>query len=131
LTVKGAPNVLISQYAAYIDRDRDRKSLNPIASTSIGRIKDKWSSQGKHVILLAHKVVRTRDICFKPTSTHFKNKLIKHAKSGLTLVGIVGIIDPPYDDIPFIIRTLRGAGIRVMMVRTIRYVIRVIGILID
>jgi hypothetical protein len=44
---------------------------------------------------------------------------MEHAKTGLTLVGIVGIVDPPRDDIPFVVRTLRSAGIRVMMVTTV------------
>jgi sodium/potassium-transporting ATPase subunit alpha len=119
LTIKGAPDVLISRCDSYIDRDGDRKVLDPIASTSIVRTKDHWSSQGKRVILLARKVVRRQDIRSEPTSIHFENEIMEHAKTGLTLVGIVGIVDPPRDDIPFVVRTLRSAGIRVMMVTTV------------
>jgi sodium/potassium-transporting ATPase subunit alpha len=41
---------------------------------------------------------------------------MRHARSDLTLVGIVGIVDPPRDEIPSVVSTLRGAGIRIFMV---------------
>lgn len=41
---------------------------------------------------------------------------MRHAKSGLTLVGLVAIVDPPRPEIPDVIRTLRGAGVRIFMV---------------
>jgi sodium/potassium-transporting ATPase subunit alpha len=131
LTIKGAPDVLVSQCDTYIDRYGDKKVLEPIASTSIVRTKDQWSSQGKRVILLARKVVRRKNIRSEPTSTHFENELMEHAKTGLTLVGIVGIVDPPRDDIPYVVRTLRGAGIRIFMVRTVPCSMIVKGILSD
>ena len=34
----------------------------------------------------------------------------------LAAVGLVGIVDPPRPEIPEVVRTLRGAGIRVFMV---------------
>ena len=37
-------------------------------------------------------------------------------QSGLTLVGLVGLTDPPRDEIPDVCNTLRGAGIRIFMV---------------
>ena len=39
-----------------------------------------------------------------------------HARSSLILVGLVGIVDPPRDEIPEVVRILRGAGIRIFMV---------------
>lgn len=41
---------------------------------------------------------------------------MKHARTGLTLVGLVAIEDPPRDEIPEVIRILRRAGIRIFMV---------------
>ncbi len=38
------------------------------------------------------------------------------ATEGLTLIGLVGIVDPPRDEIPDVVRTLRRAGIRIFMV---------------
>lgn len=42
--------------------------------------------------------------------------MTEHAKTGLTLVGLVAIVDPPRPEIPDVVSTLRGAGIRIFMV---------------
>lgn len=49
--------------------------------------------------------------------TSLENEMFNQAKSGLTLVGLVGIVDPPRPEIPGVIDTLRTAGIRIFMVR--------------
>ena len=84
---------------------------------NISRTKDQWSSQGKRVILLARKVVRKAEILSGPQTTQFEKEIMGHANSDLTFVGLVGIVDPPRDEIPSVVQTLRGAGIRIFMVR--------------
>ena len=85
----------------------------------IEEIKNNWSSQGKRVILLARKIVCKEQMINSAESSKFENEITHHAKSGLTLVGIVGIVDPPRDEIPSVVSTLRGAGIRIFMVRIV------------
>jgi sodium/potassium-transporting ATPase subunit alpha len=51
----------------------------------------------------------------QPESNGFADEVLASA-TDLTLVGLVGIVDPPRAEIPEVIRTLRGAGIRVFMV---------------
>lgn len=76
--------------------------------------KDKWSSQGRRVILLARKVVSKEQSRF----TDVETEVLDRCKTGLTLVGLVGIVDPPRNEIPQVVRTLRRAGIRIFMVST-------------
>lgn len=78
--------------------------------------KNRWSSQGKRVILLARKVIRQSDIQVDPSHSRYEGELAKLAKKDLTLIGLIGIVDPPRDEIPDVVRTLRGAGIRIFMV---------------
>jgi sodium/potassium-transporting ATPase subunit alpha len=108
--------VLIPKCARFIDRDGSNKALEDDMRADITRIKDQWSSQGKRVILLARKVVQKTDLISDPNTTQFENEVLKHAGSDLTLVGLVGIVDPPRDEIPFVVKTLRAAGIRIFMV---------------
>jgi sodium/potassium-transporting ATPase subunit alpha len=116
LTIKGAPDVLISRCTTFVDRDGSCKALDDQMRTTISLIKDKWSSQGKRVILLARKVVAKADIHSTLKDARFENDVMTYASTGLTFVGILGIVDPPRDDIPTVVRILRGAHIRIFMV---------------
>jgi sodium/potassium-transporting ATPase subunit alpha len=97
----------------------DSKLLDENARVAIEQIKDQWSARGKRVILLARKIITKEQIRSQPTSSRFENEVMEHARSNLTLVGIVGIVDPPRDEIPTVVCTLRGAGIQIFMVNTV------------
>jgi sodium/potassium-transporting ATPase subunit alpha len=116
LIIKGAPDVLISRCSKFVGIDGERMPLDENTRLAIERTKDSWSSQGKRVILLARKVLFKDNIFSLPTSRNFESEVMDHARSGLTLVGLVGIVDPPRDEMPSVIRILRGAGIRIFMV---------------
>jgi sodium/potassium-transporting ATPase subunit alpha len=95
LTIKGAPDVLIDRCESYVHPDGSVFTLDGITRNSIEEIKDTWSSQGMRVILLARRILPQKDIKFSPTSAAFERDTLESAKTGLTLVGLVGIIDPP------------------------------------
>lgn len=102
LTIKGAPDVLITRCSKFTTIDGNTKNLDDSTRAEIEQIKNEWSAQGKRVILLARKTVCKEQMINAPTSSHFEDEVIHHAKSGLTLVGIVGIDDPPRDEIPYV-----------------------------
>jgi sodium/potassium-transporting ATPase subunit alpha len=116
LTIKGAPDILIERCTHTIATDGSVQLLDHKTLGDIKNIKDKWSSEGKRVILLARKVILAKDIMIPPTSREFESEALSHARSGLILVGMVGIVDPPREEIPDVVKTLRGAGIRIFMV---------------
>ena len=76
-------------------------------------IKNDWSAHGKRVILLARKILPAQQSVM---SNDLESRIMESAKTGLTLVGLVSIVDPPRAEVPGNVRTLRGAGIRVFMV---------------
>ncbi len=90
--------------------------LTDEARKQIETTKDQWSARGRRVLLLAHKAISKSAIQSHPSSSAFETEMLTHAKSGLTLVGLVAIVDPPRREIPEVVRTLRGAGIRIFMV---------------
>jgi sodium/potassium-transporting ATPase subunit alpha len=92
------------------------KVLDDTTRAKIEEIKNTWSSQGRRVILLARKVILKEQIRAMASSSQFEDEVSHHARDGLTLVGIVGIVDPPRDEIPSVVSILRGAGIRIFMV---------------
>ena len=116
LTIKGAPDVLIGRCTSYVDYDGVTMPLDEGILKTIEEVKDAWSSEGKRVILLARKVLRSQDIVNDPAANDFETETMEHAGTGLTLVGLIGIVDPPRDEIPEVVRVLRRAGIRIFMV---------------
>lgn len=116
LTIKGAPDVLIGRCTKYTTMEGESKVLDDTTRAKIEEIKNTWSSQGRRVILLARKTIRKKQIQALASSSQFEDEVLHHAREGLTLVGIVGIVDPPRDEIPSVVSILRGAGIRIFMV---------------
>jgi sodium/potassium-transporting ATPase subunit alpha len=107
---------LIGRCTKFTSIEGDTKPLDDTTRATIEDIKNTWSSQGKRVILLARKTVCKEQIITAPDSSKFEEEIMRHAKTDLTLVGVVGIVDPPRDEIPYVVSTLRGAGIRIFMV---------------
>jgi len=116
LTIKGAPEVLLERISSYVSRHGDTLDFDSATRAKFEAIKDDWSSQGRRVLLLARKAISGSSISAAPSSTAFESAMVQQAKSGLTLVGLVGIVDPPRPEIPEVVNTLRGAGIRIFMV---------------
>ena len=116
LTIKGAPDILIERCTQTIGLDGNVQPLNEHVRRKVLEVKDRWSSEGRRVILLARKVLPAADILVHPSSREFESEIMSQAKTGLVLVGLVGIVDPPREEIPDVIKTLRRAGIRIFMV---------------
>lgn len=116
VTIKGAPDILIARCSKYVSIDGDTRPFSDAIRATIEEIKNTWSSQGKRVILLARKTITKEQVVSLPNSSQFEDEVQRHARDGLTFVGIVGIVDPPRDEIPYVVSTLRGAGIRIFMV---------------
>lgn len=90
---------------------------------TVEAIKNEWSVQGRRVLLLAQKVVSNNTLPPPSSIAAFESAVNQEARSGLTLAGLVGIVDPPRPEIPEVVRTLRAAGIRIFMVRPHRLVL--------
>ena len=117
LMIKGAPDILIARCnAIMVDNGKSTRSITAEDRQHIERTKNQWSSQGKRVILLARKKLPEKMHSLSVNSREYEETTMEEATEGLELVGVVAIVDPPRDEIPEVIQTLRGAGIRVFMV---------------
>jgi sodium/potassium-transporting ATPase subunit alpha len=108
--IKGAPDILLPRCDTVLDDKNEAVPLTDAQRLRIEEIKDSWSRQGKRVILLARKPT------VMPFSANHEKEVLVAAREGLTFVGILGIVDPPRDEIPEVVRVLRGASIRIFMV---------------
>lgn len=118
LSVKGAPDILIERCTSILMPDGTVAPLTSDVKSRVLLMKDEWSMNGKRVILLARKLIREPNILPEPGSPDLEAKMMEELQGGLTLVSLLGIVDPPRQEIPEVVKTLHGAGIRVFMVRS-------------
>jgi len=106
LTVKGAPEVLLP-HCSHV--------LNPLGGAPlplsahekdrISAVQENWSRQGQRVILLARRIVRDEwlEKSANRHSEEFANAVDEYMID-LTIVGLVGLIDPLKPDIKHTVR---------------------------
>lgn len=116
LTIKGAPDIIVERCTSYVKEDGTVLPFDADMKATIENIKNTWSSQGKRVILLARKILPGHLAVHSPEHNSFETEVMKQGSHDLTLVGLIGIVDPPRDEIPTVVRVLRRAGIRIFMV---------------
>lgn len=90
--------------------------MTDAAKAKIEEAQAEYSARGRRVVLLAHKTLSRSSLKTSPLSSAFEKEMTDQSKSGLTLVGLVAIQDPPRPEIPGVVQALRGAGIRIFMV---------------
>ncbi|KAL5407068.1 hypothetical protein PMIN03_007394 [Paraphaeosphaeria minitans] len=110
LMIKGAPDIILPYCNSIVGDQGEVLPLTEAQSRRIERIKDDLSRQGKRVILLARKNT------VAPFSSSPEKEVLVAAREGLTFVGLLGIFDPPRDEITSVVNILRNASIRIFMV---------------
>ncbi|CAM1502313.1 Fc.00g042970.m01.CDS01 [Cosmosporella sp. VM-42] len=116
LTMKGAAEILLDRVSSYVGNSGATIPLDDAARKAIQTTKDEWASQGRRVLLLARKAISGSAFSSGMSQLAWESAINNQARTGLTLVGLVGIVDPPRPEIPSVIETLRTAGIRIFMV---------------
>ena len=102
MIVKGAPEQVISM----CDFERHKTGDQTINPTCWHTYTHQLASQGQRVLAL--------DI--KPFNADFSSIVFDDAKSGLILLGLVGLIDPLREEAITAIRACRSGGIRIIMI---------------
>jgi sodium/potassium-transporting ATPase subunit alpha len=115
--MKGAPDVLINRCTSYVSKTGDEHPLDQDMRATFESIKNTYSSQGKRCLLLARKIIKADGFKALPGTSDYETAMLAEAKTGLTLVGLVAIVDPLRREIRDVVHTLRRAGIKIHMVR--------------
>lgn len=119
LMCKGAPDVLLKR-CAYINDPAGGKPL-ALSDTIIARltsVQESWAAKGQRVLLLTKRSISHHLLSDAPAYDHpdFPDYVNMHLNTDLTIIGLVGLVDPPRADIPNTVRIMRAAGIRFFMV---------------
>lgn len=116
LIIKGAPDWILSRCTHFRTALGQTESLTDEDRTYFDNIKDDWSRKAKRVLVMAKKTLPAAVADLPQNSVEFDEEILRQSASGLELIGFVGIVDQMRDEIPAVIRTLRGAGIKIHMV---------------
>lgn len=114
--IKGAPDILLPRCGSLLLPDDSQAALTSAWRENLQQTQIQWAMDGKRVILLASKRVPKSLFPWAPNTAEFADQVASLAATDMRLAGLVGIVDPPRDEIPRVIEILRGAGIRVFMV---------------
>ncbi|KAI9457845.1 calcium ATPase transmembrane domain M-containing protein [Boletus coccyginus] len=113
MLVKGGPDVLFSSCSSVLQCDGTSVPFGANERQRVSAIQNEWSSEGKRVLALCRKPFDGNKLGL-PANT--MEELMYSEMQDLTLVGLVGLRDPPREDVPAAIGTIRRAGVRVFMV---------------
>ena len=102
--VKGAPEVILERCRKILDRGHERELTGDDLNAATMAY-ETMASQGLRTLALARRSL--------PADLSLDEQ---HVERDLTLLGVVGIIDPPRPEVPDAIALARTAGIRVIMV---------------
>ena len=116
--VKGAPEEVLGACSASIQPDGSHAGLSPETRAFWKSRTDMMAARGMRVLAVASRCLKS------PNDARY---------SGLTFLGLLGLHDPPRDDVQHAIAQCRSAGIRVIMLTgdhavTARNIARSVGL---
>ncbi|KAJ1956246.1 hypothetical protein IWQ62_005346, partial [Dispira parvispora] len=115
LLIKGAPDILMEKCKWILNEDGTTRPFDDHTRQAIRDQQELWSSNGQRVLMLCKRVL-SDDNDILPQDPSDAESFASTQANSLCMVGLVGIMDPPREEIPHVIRTCHRAGIRVFMV---------------
>ncbi|CAD6909862.1 unnamed protein product, partial [Tilletia caries] len=116
LLAKGAPDILIKRCVSVLDADGQVLPLNETRLATLENLQAALASQGQRVLLLTRRIVSRAAIDAMGGISSLDDSNTVDLTTELCAVGLVGIFDPPREEIPSVVKTIRGAGSRFFMV---------------
>jgi sodium/potassium-transporting ATPase subunit alpha len=114
MLVKGAPDVLQPHCSSYWSYGSNSiKPFDTVAKAQFSAHQEALSRNGERVILLCQRRITTRE---RLGSNAFADEVQDLATTGLTIIGLLGITDPPRKETASTVAACRRAGIRFFMV---------------
>ena len=114
--LKGAPDKLLIKCNTIMQTNGAETILDDLMKTNIINVQNEWCMNGQRVLLFCKKnILLSEAIKLKSMSSSNVEKYVTDSND-FCLIGMVGLIDPPREGISDVIKTCRGAGIRVLMV---------------
>lgn len=112
--VKGAPDVLLRRCTSWLSFYSGKtEPLDDNARQLLSTIQNRLSRNAERVIMLCQRRYQPKALL---GSNAFADEVTEHAVAELTIIGVLGILDPPRAESAETVATCRRAGIRFFMV---------------
>ncbi|EMD32829.1 hypothetical protein CERSUDRAFT_108626 [Gelatoporia subvermispora B] len=118
MLVKGAPDVLFPACSHALDANGQPHVLDNAMRNQLNALQAEWSGQGQRVLVLCRRSLSSEPlkIDFERGNPNDIEEAMYTEMQNLTLVGLIGIRDPPRPDVKDAVSIIRRAGVRVFMV---------------
>lgn len=114
LLVKGAADILLPDCSQYWSCQSNAvEVLDAAALRKIAQLQETMSRNAERVILLCERTITPMETI---GTNAFKDEIQNNGLEGLTLIGMLGIIDPPRKETAATVAACRRAGARFLMV---------------
>ncbi len=110
----GAPERILSRVTSLLDRNGKAHPMDDDKRAELGQIVDDWAALGLRVLALARR--DAPEGSGEDTLSGERAEIAAHYERELTLIGFVGIADPPRPEAREAIRTARAAGLDTVMI---------------
>ena len=122
LLVKGAPEGLLTRCTKIMQANGKVVKLDKAGLDAVLTQQQRMAGRALRVLALAYKDLSGDLGSYDGTAEHSATKILaddsnfSSIESDLTFVGLVGIIDPPREEIAPMVKMCKTAGIRIMMI---------------
>eukprot|EP01137_Pigoraptor_chileana_P008588 Opistho-2@55633 len=115
LLMKGAPDILLRACTHYMAADKSGSVLHltPEQKEVVMGYQETWGKLGQRVLLVARRTLHKGEL---PVNTATDDFQVTPLVKDLCIVGLTGIADPARPETASVVKTIRGAGVRVFMV---------------
>ncbi len=126
IAVKGAPDLVLDLCTGYQTIDDKSRPLNEVIRQHIREANDSMTQDALRVLALAYRVVKE--------APKAESVAVDELEKDLVFIGLIGMIDPPREEVKHAMEKAAHAGIRTVMItgdypNTARAVAQEIGLL--
>jgi sodium/potassium-transporting ATPase subunit alpha len=112
--VKGAPDILLPKCTSALSSDNNSVTpLTPEMTANLNALQEKWAGKGQRVLLLCRRFYSPQSPL---ESNGLQDEIVNHAVQDLTVIGLIGIMDPPRPEILQTVADCRRSGSRFFMI---------------
>lgn len=97
--MKGAPDILFPRCGFVQRPDATRTPLSDDRRARLQKLQVDWAKDGKRVLILCERTLDINATTADPGSLKYDEEILAAAK-GLTIVGMIAIVDPPVRSFP-------------------------------